>query len=115
MNRKTRRATAKFKTKQEKIKFTLIDVQKAISVALEMRKESRGHLFKKGPKRTVCVFCGAGRRTKDECEYSFMTFIDRMQTVLVNPDFFKGDDSQANWLQHGESYAEIKVPPKEEL
>ena len=115
MNRKARRSQKVALSRQEKIKFTLTDVQKAISIALEMRKESRGHLFRKGPKRTVCVFCGAGRRTKEDCEYSLMTFFDRMQTVLINPDFFKGDDKQANWLQHGEAYKEIKIPPKDEL
>ena len=115
MNRQTRRNTIKAKTRQERVKFTLIDVQKAISIALEMRKESRGHLFKKGPKRTVCVFCGAGRRTKEDCEYSLLTFFDRMQTVLINPDFFRGDDKQANWLQQGEMYKDIRVPPKDEL
>lgn len=115
MNRRTRRASTRLKSKQEKIKFTLIDVQKAISIAIEMRKESRGHLFKQGPKKAVCVFCGAGRKTKTDCEYSFMTFIDRMQTILINPDFFKGDDEQANWLQQGEAYKDIKVPPKDQL
>lgn len=115
MNRKTRRSVVKVQTKQERIKFNLVDVQKAISVALEMRKESRGHLFRKGPKKTVCVFCGAGRRTKEDCEYSFMTFLDRMQTVLINPEFFHGDDSQANWLQQGEMYKDIKVPPKDQI
>lgn len=100
--------------KQGKKKFTLMQLQKAFSVALEMKKESRGHLFKSHLKER-CVFCGADRKTKNDCDYWFLTYIDRVQTILINPQFFNNDDEQANWLQHGDEYAEIKVPRKKDI
>jgi len=90
-------------------KYSLQDVQKAISIALMMRKFSKGHLFSKTMK-DKCVFCGSTMKTKKQCSYWFMTFLDRVQTVLINPTFFKDDDIQALWLQHGEDYQNIKLP-----
>lgn len=100
--------------KQERMKFTLLEAQKAIAIALEMIKESRGHLFSKTLKER-CVFCGVGRKTKTECKYWLLTFLDRYQTILINPTFFVGADHRANWLQHGEEYQTISVPPKNEI
>ena len=39
--------------------------------------------------------------------------MDRLQTILINPQFFIGDDDQANWLQHGDEYKDVKVLKKE--
>lgn len=100
--------------KQERMRLTLLDAQKAISIALEMIKESRGHLFSIHLKER-CVFCGVGRKTKKECKFWLLTFLDRYQTILINPTFFRGADERANWLQHGEQYQTISVPPKEEV
>lgn len=100
---------------QAKQKFTLLELQKALSIALEMKKESRGHLFSPNLKHEetrieMCLFCGEDRNTKTECDHWFLTFIDRIQTILINPEFFIGVDEQANWLQHGDEYEGIRVP-----
>jgi len=104
MNRKQRRQGL-----HTKKKYSLEDVQKAISIAMVMKKYSKGHLFNKSMK-DHCVFCGATMKTKKECAYWFMTFLDRMQTVIINPSFFTDQDIQALWLQHGEQYQNIKLP-----
>lgn len=109
MNREQKRRQLKVAKTQAKQKFTLLELQKAFSIANEMKKESRGHLFSKTLKER-CVFCGVDRETKVECEYWFLTFIDRVQTILVNPDFFVGVDAEANWLQHGDEYEGIRIP-----
>ena len=108
-NRDQRRKTAKLAKKQGKTQFNLVDLQKAFSIALEMKKASQVHLFDKimGER---CTFCGKGRDTEEECEYWFLTFLDRVQTILINPDFFTGDDIQAIWLQHAAAYAPIQIP-----
>lgn len=113
MSRAAKRQAEKVEKKKYK-KFTIVDVQKAISIAMEMKKESKGHLFSKHMKE-LCVFCGEGRDTKVECEFWLMTFMDRLQTVLINPDFFKGVDQEANWLQHGDEYQDIKILSKETI
>jgi len=95
--------------RHSKPKFSLIDVQKAISIALEMRKASKGHLFSKSMKER-CVFCGKSRKARTDCEYWFLTFIDRMQTVLINPTFFTDKEIEALWLQHGDEYEAIRIP-----
>ena len=114
MNRKVRRKMQAEGKKQGKKKFTLMQLQKAFSVALEMKKESRDHLFKSYLKER-CVFCGADRKTKKQCDFWFLTYLDRVQTILINPQFFANDDEQANWLQQGDEYKEIKVPTKKDI
>ena len=106
MNRKQRRGA---NTKQDKKKYSLHDVQKALNIAIEMKKHSKGHLFSTSLKDR-CVFCGQSMKTKKECQYWVMTLIDRMQTVLINPDFFRDDEVQALWLQHDEEYQNIQLP-----
>lgn len=104
MNRRQRR-----KLPHNKKKYSLQDVQKAMNIAITMKKYSKGHLFSKTLKDR-CTFCGATMKTKRECQYWFMTFMDRVQTVLINPDFFMDDNVDALWLQHGEDYQNIKLP-----
>lgn len=106
MNRKDRRKSIRVHSRK---KYSLIEVQKSISIALEMRKSSNGHLFKSSMKER-CVFCGATRKSRKQCEYWFLTFMDRMQMVLVNPTFFTADDIEALWLQHGPEYDQIRIP-----
>lgn len=105
-NRYTRRLKKKKDNKKE---FSLNDVQRSIAIAIEMKKISKGHLFSKNLKDR-CVFCGANMKTKKECSYWAMTLIDRIQSVLVNPDFYTDENIQALWLQHGEEYQNIKLP-----
>lgn len=109
MVNRAQRRYAKRKDTRAKAKYSLQDVQKATSIAIEMKKHSKGHLFSKQLKDR-CVFCGLTMKTKKECDYWFMTFLDRMQTVLINPDFFRDDEIQALWLQHGEEYQNIQLP-----
>lgn len=104
MNRTQRRHGA-----HTKKKYSLEDVQKSISIALMMKKYSKGHLFSKTMKDR-CVFCGATMKTKKECAYWFMCFLDRLQTVLINPSFFTDKEIEALWLQHGSEYQDIKLP-----
>lgn len=103
-NRKQRRHDPKSKKK-----YSLFDVQRAINIALTMKKFSKGHLFSKNLK-DKCVFCGSSPKTKKECAYWFLTFLDRMQTVIINPSFFTDENVQALWLQHDEEYQNIKLP-----
>lgn len=109
MNRAAKRKAMKTVKGQAKQKFTLLELQKAISISLEMKKASHGHLFDKNLKER-CVFCGVGRKTKKECEYWFLTFLDRIQTILINPLFFSDDDIEALWLQHDDAYQDIRIP-----
>lgn len=109
MNRESKRKALKTVKGQAKQKFTLLELQKALSIALEMKKESKGHLFSLNLKER-CVFCGDGRKTKKDCDYWFLTFIDRVQTILINPTFFVGRDAEAAWLQYGDEYQEIRIP-----
>ena len=104
MNRKQRRHDPK-----NRKKYSLSDVQKAINIALTMKKFTKGHLFKENLK-DKCLFCGSSSKTKKDCQYWFMTFLDRVQTTLINPDFFRDDEIQALWLQHGDDYQNIKLP-----
>ena len=106
MNRAARRKQDK---KDRKPQYSLQQVQSAISIAIEMMKISKGHLFSASLKDR-CVFCGVTMKTRKRCDYWAMTLIDRMQTVLVNPEFFREDEIQALWLQHGEEYQNIKLP-----
>lgn len=105
-NRESRRKRAK---QDRKKLYSLTDVQKAINIAIEMKKHSKGHLFSSQLKDR-CVFCGATMKTKKQCEYWAMTLIDRIQTTLINPTFFTDSEIQALWLQHGEQYQNIKLP-----
>lgn len=109
MNRAQKRKVMKAAKGQAKQKFTLLELQKALSIGLEMKKASKGHLFDKNLKER-CVFCGKSRRARTECEYWFMTFIDRVQTILINPEFFSSDDIEAVWFQHGDQYDGIQIP-----
>lgn len=106
MNRKQKRTQQK---KDRKAKYSLEDVQRSIHIAIEMQKLSKGHLFSDQLKDR-CVFCGVTSKTKKKCDYWAMTLIDRLQTILVNPSFFRDDEIQALWLQHGEEYQNIKLP-----
>jgi hypothetical protein len=105
-NRKARR---QHKAQSSKAKYSLKDVQVALSIAIEMKKHTRGHLFSKVQKDT-CVFCGATMKTKKQCQYWVLTLFDRMQTALINPTFFTNENIQALYLQHGEEYQNIKLP-----
>lgn len=109
MNRLQRRKRDKQIKGQAKKKYTLLELQKAFSIALEMKKASRGHLFSHNLKER-CVFCGKGRRAKKECDYWFLTFLDRVQTIIINPDFFTADDIEAIWIQHAAEYSAIQIP-----
>lgn len=108
MNRAQRRLKNQ-RDKSKKPKYSLQDVQKAINIAIEMKKHSKGHLFS-AQLKDRCVFCGAIMKTRKQCDYWAMTLIDRIQTVLINPAFFRDDEVQALWLQHGEEYQNIKLP-----
>lgn len=90
-------------------KYTLKDVQRAMNIAIQMKKMSKGHLFSKTLKDR-CVFCGRGMKTKAQCEYWALTFMDRTQTVLINLNYFTDKEIEALWLTHGEEYQEIKLP-----
>lgn len=106
MNRKQKRAQDK---KDRASKYSLQEVQKALHIAIEMMKLSKGHLFS-AQLKDRCVFCGVTMKTKKKCQYWVLTMIDRMQTTLINPDFFRDDEIQALWLQHGEEYQNVKLP-----
>lgn len=103
-NRKARRHNP-----ANKKKYSLSDVQRSINIALTMKKFSKGHLFSKNLKDR-CVFCGSSMKTKKECIYWFLTFMDRVQTVLINPNYFTDKEVQALWLIHGDDYQNIKLP-----
>lgn len=108
-NRAQRRKAFKNDKVHSKPKYSLQDVQSAMTIAIEMKKLSKGHLFSNALKER-CVFCGQNMKTKKECQYWAMTLLDRIQTVLINPAFFTQDNLQALWLQHGEEYQNIKLP-----
>lgn len=110
-NRRSRRTTER---RERKKLYSLHDVQRAINIAIEMKKLTKGHLFSKimvdKNQKSLCVFCGQNTSTKKECIYWAMTLIDRIQTVLVNPTFFHDNEIEALWLQHGDEYQNIKLP-----
>lgn len=106
MNRAQRRQQDK---KDRAKKYSLQQVQRSISIAIEMMKLSKGHLFSASLKDR-CVFCGVSMKTKKQCDYKTLTLFDRLQTVLVNPTFYTSDNLQALWLQHGNEYQDIKLP-----
>lgn len=108
MNRAQRRVRQK-KVQTAKKKYSLEDVQKAMNIALEMRKLSKGHLYSKNMKDR-CVFCGATMKTRKMCDYWFITFMDRTQTVLINPTFFSDNEVDSLWLKTADEYGNIKVP-----
>lgn len=105
----SRRLRRQRKRQDQKVKYSLEDVQAAITIAIEMKKHSKGHLFSKNLK-DKCVFCGLSMKTRKQCPYWAMTLIDRIQTVLLNPTFFTDENVQALFLQHGEEYQNIKLP-----
>lgn len=113
MNRRLRR---KYIRKEKALKFTLEDIQRALKIAANMRKENKGHLYQKlltKDKKSInlkCIFCGAPQKTKKQCDYWVMTLIDRFQSILINPTFYQDDDKEALWLQQGEVYKQIKMP-----
>ena len=104
-----RRVAAKREKEIKKPKYSLVDVQKAMNLGIVMKQHSKGHLFSKRLDDR-CTFCGQTMKTKKTCQYWIMTFLDRMQTALINPDYFRDDEVQALWLQHGEEYQNIKLP-----
>ena len=106
MNRQERRTSKKKDTSK---KYSLSDVQRAIMVAIQFKKLTKGHLFSKNLK-DKCVFCQASMKTKKECPYHIMTLLDRIQTVLINPTFFRDAEIEALWLQHSEEYQNIRLP-----
>lgn len=115
MNREARRKRDKAVRGQSKQKFTLLDLQKSFAIALEMVKESRGHLFNPHMKDKesgleLCTFCGQDRKTEEECDFERLTWIDRVQTILLNPDFFRESEAEAIYFQHGENYQDIRIP-----
>lgn len=89
--------------------YNLKSFQRALNIAVEMKKYTKGHLFSKTLKDR-CVFCGKTPKTTTECPYWVLTLFDRIQTVLVNPTFFRDDELQALWLQHGDEYQNIRLP-----
>lgn len=109
MNRQQRRKQITKAKSQAKQTFTLLQLQKSFAIALEMKQFTKGHLISENLKGR-CVFCGKTKKTKNECEFWFLTFMDRVQTILINPNFFLGHDDKAFWLQHGNEYQEIKSP-----
>lgn len=108
MNRKERRLRAK-NVKSAKKKYSLEDIQRAINISVQIRKLSKGHLFSKTMKDR-CIFCGATMKTKKQCDYWFLSFLDRLQVVLINPDHFKDDEIQALWLHAEDEYKDVKIP-----
>lgn len=110
-NRELRRKAAK---QNRKKLYSLEQVQRAMNIAVEMKKLTKGHLFSKTlvdkNKQNLCVFCGNSMKTKEQCQYWVMTLFDRIQTVLINPLFFTDDNLQALWLQQGDEYQNIKLP-----
>lgn len=109
----------KFRRKQQKIasvkKYSLADIQRALAIAANMRKHTKGHLYirslNKNKKIGIkCVFCGVSEKARKQCDYWFLTILDRFQAVLVNPDFYKDSDDEAYWLLASEGYANIKIP-----
>lgn len=105
-NRKQRRTQEK---KDNKKLYALKDVQRALNIAVEMKKLSKGHLFS-AQLKDRCVFCGVTMKTRKQCDYWVLTIFDRMQSVLINRTFYKDDDIQALWLQHGEEYQNVRLP-----
>lgn len=115
MNRQKRRKfQAVEKRTHGKAKYSLHDVQRAINIALEMRKLTKGHLFSKTmvdkDKNNLCTFCGSTMKTKKMCNLWFLTFMDRLQVVLINPGYFTDNEIEALWLQVGDEYKDIKIP-----
>jgi hypothetical protein len=108
MNRKLRRTRAKT-VKSAKKKYSLEDVQRALNIAMEIRKLTKGHLFSKNMKDR-CVFCGATMKTKKMCDYWFVSFMDRLQVVLINPEHFRDNEIEALWIKSEDEYGNIKVP-----
>ena len=107
-NRATRRKDPVTKALNKK-QYSLLDIQKALTIAIEMKKITKGHLFSKNMK-DQCVFCGATMKTKLECDYHLLTLFDRLQSILINPDFYTEENIQCLWLQHGEEYQNIQLP-----
>jgi hypothetical protein len=106
MNRSQRRNRKAPSTKK---KYSLEDVQRSINVALQIRKLTKGHLFSKNLKDR-CVFCGKTMKVRSWCPASLISFIDRIQTVLINPEFFKDNEMEVLWIKNDDEYGNIKVP-----
>lgn len=107
MNRASRRRYAK-QAKTDKPKYSLEDIQRAMGISMRMNEATKGHLYKKHMD-DKCVFCGATLRARKQCEHWFLTFVDRLQVILINPDFYEKDDDNAYWLIP-EEYGKVKVP-----
>jgi len=90
----------------QKKKYSLQDVQRAMNIAIEMKKLNRGHLYLKN-NPTRCVFCGK-KTSKTECKFWFITFMDRTQSVLLNPDFYTDKEIEAIWIQP--ELTDINIP-----
>jgi hypothetical protein len=92
-----------------KAKYSLHDVQKAMNIAIEMKRLTYGHLYSKTIK-SRCVFCGVTDRSKKECKFSFITFLDRLQVTLINPAYFKDNEIDAFFLLAQDEYQDVRVP-----
>lgn len=106
MNRKLRR---KQDRSFSKAKYSLHDVQKALNIALEMKKLTKGHLYSKTLKDR-CTFCGATMKARKQCPYWLFTFMDRLQVILINPNFFTDNEVQALWVRNEDEYKEVQFP-----
>lgn len=113
MNRAQRRQLKKDDRVKAKPKYSLIDVQRATKIALQMRQLTKGHLFTKAS-TAHCVFCGKKGKGKTECEYWFLTFLDRQQVILINPDYFDDEKIKAFWLMAADEYTEVRIPKLED-
>lgn len=106
MNRATKRVTER---KQKRPKYSLIDVQKASNIAIEIGRINKGHLFSKAMK-DKCVFCGKTTKARTKCQYWFFTFLDRMQIALINPSFFTDANIETLYLTHDSEYQDVVIP-----
>ena len=113
MSRKQRRQQKK---RENAKKYSIMDIHRALRIASNMKKATNGHLYKKvltKDKKSLklkCVFCGKGTSNKKTCDDWVLTYLDRFQSILVNPDFYKEDDTEAVMLLQGNEYKQIKLP-----
>lgn len=107
-NRAQRRKMNKIDQELSKPKYSLTDVQRATKIALQMRKLTKGHLFTK-VSDSRCVFCGAKGKGKNECEFWFLTFMDRQQVVLLNPNHFDDALIDSYWLMAADEYKDVRI------
>jgi hypothetical protein len=113
MSRKLRR---QIKKRENAKKYSLMDIHRALRIASNMKKATNGHLYKKvltKDKKKIklkCVFCGTGTSNKKTCDDWVLTYLDRFQAILINPDFYREDDTEAVMLLNSEEYKRIKLP-----